>query len=424
MNARERVQATINHRQPDRVPVDLDATSLTGISASSLYKLRKYLGLLERPIVVRDIFQMLGVVDDDVRKIVKPDVVGLFGPYNFFGVRDNGKYKSFEMFDGTPTLQYEANVFKTDDEGRILVYPQGDDTVEPSAVMPVGGYFFDNIDRTPEYDEENLDPDGDFAEMFGVMTEEDAKYYERESYRLYNETDCAVFGSIGGGALGDVALMPGPKEKHPKGIRKMEDWLMAHILYPDYVKRVYELQVESAIKNWEIYKQAVGDRVDVIMVSGTDFGTQNGPFLSPDLFKSIYKPFYKQMNDWIHQNTSWKNFYHSCGSIVDYLDDFVEMGVDIINPVQLSAAGMDAKMLKEKYGDKLVFWGGGVDTQHMLPFGRPEDIAEEVKYRMSVLSKGGGFVFATIHNIVANVPPENIMAMYNAVHEYNGEHVG
>ena len=419
MNSRERVIAAINHRQPDRVPIDLDATNLTGINASSLYKLRAYLGLEQHPIVIRDLFQMLGVVEDDVRAIIKPDVVGLRGLHNFIGVKETGEYQDFLMIDGTPTKQFKGNVFQKDESGRVFAYPRGDSSVQPSAVMPATGYFFENIDRTPDYDEAALDPEKDFANLYAAISEEEAVHYERESKRLFEESDCAVFGNLGLGGLGDVAQLPGPGVKHPRGIRRIEDWMMAHILHPEYVNAVYELQTEAAIKNYETYHQAVGDRVQVVMVSGTDFGTQNGAFISSEHFKEMYKPRFKRINDWIHNNTSWKVFYHSCGSLVQYLDDFVDMGVDIINPVQFSAKGMEIEPLKAKYGDKLTFWGGGVDTQNMLPFGSPEDVAAEVLYRLKVLSKGGGFVFAAIHNIVANIPPENIMAMFDTVHRFN-----
>ena len=423
MTSRERVISAINHRKPDRVPVDLDATNLTGINSSSLYRLREYLGLSKHPIVVKDIFQMLGVVDKDVLDIIKPDVVGLNGRYNFIGVKDTGEYSDFNMFDGTPTKQFKNNVFKKDENGNIFTYPEGDDSVEACAYMPPTGYYFDNIDRVPDYIESELNPKEDFANLYKIISEEDALYYQKEAKRLYEETDLAVIGNLGVAGLGDVAHLPGPTVKHPKGIRRMDEWLMAHILYPDYVEEVYELQTEAALKNLEIFRQAVGENIQVVFVSGTDFGTQIGSFISPNLFKKMYKPRFQRVNDWIHNNTNWKTFYHSCGSLIDYLDDFVDMGVDIINPVQLSAKGMNPTFLKEKYGDKLVFWGGGVDTQYMLPFGNPEEIEVEVEKRLEILSTDGGYIFSTIHNIVGNIPPENIMAMYKAVHKFNGMNI-
>lgn len=420
MTSRQRLIKTLNHEQPDHIPIDLGSTSVTGISASTLYRLRNFLGLPEHPVIIGEMFQMLGLVEEDVREMLKVDVVGLPGPANFFGVRENKSYRPFTMFDGTPTRIADNNVLSTGENGRIYLYPQGDQSVPPCAQMPVGGYFFDNIDRAGEFDEDDLDPDRDFQDAFSLMSEEDAAYFERESKRLDEETSYGIVGSFGGGGLGDVAILPGPAEKHPRGIRRMEDWLVAHILYPEYIERVYEMQTEIALKNLEIYRQAVGERIQVIFLSGTDFGTQNGPFISLELFRKLYKPFYRKMNDWIHANTNWKIFYHSCGSIAAYLDDFAEIGVDILNPVQLSAAGMDPLMLKEKYGDTFTFWGGGADTQQMLPFGTPEQISADVAHRLDILAQGGGYVFNTIHNIVANVPTENLMAMYRAVWAHTG----
>jgi hypothetical protein len=285
--------------------------------------------------------------------------------------------------------------------------------------MPQGGFFFDNIDRSGEVDENDLDARRDFKDLYGVYSDEDAQYFEQEATKLYEETEYAIIVNFGGGSFGDVAIMPGPYEKHPRGIRRIEDWYVAHALHPEYIREVFEMQTEIALENLEILRQAIGDKIQIIGVSGTDFGTQNGEVMSPRQFRKLYKPYFKRLNDWIHKHTDWKTFYHCCGSIVRLLDDFVEMGVDILNPVQCSAVGMDPVMLKEKYGDKLVFWGGGVDTQHILPFGTPEQVREQVRERLRVFSKGGGYVFNTIHNILGNAPIENLLAMFDEFRVFN-----
>jgi uroporphyrinogen-III decarboxylase len=156
----------------------------------------------------------------------------------------------------------------------------------------------------------------------------------------------------------------------------------------------------------------------VIQTNGTDFGTQNGPFISPDQYRDMYLPYQRRLHDWIHENTPWKAFMHSCGGIYPLLDCVVDAGFDILNPVQCSAADMEPERLKKEYGDKLVFWGGGVDTQKTLPFGTPDEVREEVKRRIEVLGEGGGFVFCSIHNVVANVPIDNLLAMFEVVKEY------
>ncbi len=418
MNSRERVLAAINHRTPDRVPIDLGATGQTGISVSALYKLRKYYGLEEKPIDVFEIIQMIGVVDEDLRQAVGADVIGINHPVNSLGVPDGPK-QLFTMPDGTPTWISAANAYDILPDGSVKMYPQGDRNAAPSVYMPAGGYFFDIIDRAGEVDEDDLTPVDDFKNLYQVIDDQTARYFESESRRLFETTDYAIIGNLGGGGLGDPGYIPGAFEKNPRGIRKFDQWMMAQILYPDYVKAVFEYQTDIMLKNLEIYRQAMDDRIQIVWISGTDFGTQNAAFFSTDIFQNLYKPYYRKMNDWVHQHTTWKTFYHSCGSVVSFLDDFVEMGMDILNPVQLSAAGMDARMLKEKYGDKLVFWGGGVDTQDMLPHGTPEQIKAQVKERLAILAKGGGYVFNTIHNIVGNTPVENIAAAFEAVHEFN-----
>lgn len=417
MTSRERVIKAINHLQPDRVPIDIGATGQTGMSASVIYKLREALKMEQKPIKITEIYQILGEVDKELRDYIGCDVIGLNGTHDMFGNKMVGS-QPFRMMDGTPctvseTFRYEMK------NGECFAYAQGDTSLPPSAKMPAGGCFFDGIVRNNEFDEDDLTPEEDWKEAFSVMSDESALHYEQEAKRLFEETDYAIIGNLGGGGLGDAAILPGPAEKHPKGIRNMEDWLMAHVLYPEYVEAVFEMQTQVMLKNLEIYRQAVGDRIQIIWISGTDFGTQNGEFVSPKVFRELYKPFYKRINDWVHQNTSWKTFYHTCGSIYNIMPDIIEMGVDIVNPVQVSAVNMDAVRLKNQFGNDIVFWGGGVDTQKTLPFGTPQEVYDQVKERMRIFGSGGGYVFGSIHNIVAKTPVENIIAMLNAFKDFN-----
>lgn len=418
MTSRERILETINHRTPDRVPVDLGATGQSGMSASTVYRLRKALNLQEKPIEISEIFQLLGKIDKDLLDCVGGDVIGLNNPFNMFGVPD-GPMKPFRMPDGTPTLIAQGNEYDVAADGSVYMYPQGNRSVPASGHMPAGGYFFDNINRADDFDEDDLNAAEDFQNDFSVMDDATARYLEEQAKKLYEETEYGIIGNLGGAGLGDSAIVPGPHVLHPQGIRKFEDWLMAHMLYPEYLQEVFEMQTQTMLKNLEIYKQAVGDHIQIVWISGTDFGTQNGEFFSRDTFCELYKPYYKRINDWVHKNTNWKTFYHCCGSIVNFLDDFVDMGVDILNPVQISAKGMDARMLKEKYGDKLVFWGGGVDTQHTLPFGTAEEVRQQVLEHLEIFSQNGGYVFNPIHNVVGGTPVENLIAMYQAVRDFN-----
>ncbi|WP_373216674.1 uroporphyrinogen decarboxylase family protein [Ruminococcus sp. 5_1_39BFAA] len=419
MTSRERLIAAINHQEPDYVPLDLGSNGQTGMSASTLYRLRKAYGLDEHPIRISEPFQLLGEVEEDLLKKVGADVVPLWNRGNLLGLSNNYT-KPWKMTDQTPVWMPDNFEYDLDEKGDTFVYPCGDRCAPYSAHMTNDGFFFDNIDRAPEVDEDDLTPLEDFKDNYTVKTEEDCQYWEKNATRLYENTDYGIMGVLGGMGLGDSAEIPGPFLKNPKGIRKFEDWMMAHLLYPEYVEEIFEYQTEVMLKNLEMYKQAVGDKIQVIWISGTDFGSQNAMIYSKQVFRDMYKPYYKRVNDWVHQNTSWKTFYHSCGAVAELIPEFIDMGVDILNPVQCSAAGMDPHKLKDTYGKDIVFWGGGVDTQKTLPMGTPEEVRKEVLSRLEIFSKGGGYVFTSIHNVVAKVPVENLMAMYDAVREFRG----
>ena len=218
-------------------------------------------------------------------------------------------------------------------------------------------------------------------------------------------------------AFGDIALVPATWRKQTKGIRDVSEWYMSLMMRPDHIYNVFAKQCEIALKNVELLAKAIGNHAQVVFVSGTDFGTQNSLFTDLETYRLLFKPFQKAINDKIHKLTNWKIFIHSCGAIYDLIPDLIDAGFDVLNPVQVSAAGMDAKRLKAEFGKELVFWGGGVDTQKTLPFGTPDEVYREVRERIDIFSDGGGFVFNSIHNIQSNVPIENILSMYRAVNE-------
>ncbi|HNX79027.1 MAG TPA: uroporphyrinogen decarboxylase family protein, partial [Prolixibacteraceae bacterium] len=209
--------------------------------------------------------------------------------------------------------------------------------------------------------------------------------------------------------------------KHPKGIRDVAEWYMSTITRPDFIKAIYDRQVEIALENLKRIYEVTGDLIDALFICGTDFGTQTSTFCSPEQFDDLWLPFYRRINDWVHLNTHWKTFKHSCGAVETLMTRFIEAGFDIINPVQTGAAGMDPAQLKKNYGKELVFWGGGIDTQKTLPFSTPEKVREEVLRVCDIFARDGGFVFNTIHNIQANVPVENVVAMVEAIKEFNGK---
>lgn len=418
MNSRQRIQAALNHQQPDRVPLDLGGSATSGMHASSVYNLRQALHLDPpgTPVKVVEPYQILGEIKSDLMEALGVDVASLPGPRNMFGFSNQG-WKPWTLFDGTPVWVSAAFNTELEPDGSLLMYPEGDRSVPPSGKMPAGGFYFDSLIRQPPIDEAKLDPQ-DNLEEFGPISEADLQYFRTEAERLYTSTDKAILGNFGGTAFGDIALVPVPWVKNPKGIRDIAEWYMSTVTRRDYVYRVFERQCEIALQNLSKIHQAVGERVAIIFVTGTDFGTQTGSFISPKAYRDLYMPFHKQVNNWVHQNTSWKTWIHSCGSVINLIPYFIEAGFDILNPVQTSATGMDPEVLKSLFGDQITFWGGGVDTQKTLPFGTPGEIRAMVKDRMRIFGKSGGFVFNTIHNVQASVPVENLVALYEAVRHY------
>jgi hypothetical protein len=417
LNSRERIRLAINHHQPDRVPLDLGAAPTTGMHASAVYRLRQALELDPpgAPVKVIEPYQMLGEIKPDLMDALGIDVIGLWPQATLFGFR-NEDWKPWRLFDGTPVLVPGAFNTQPEVDGSILMYPEGDRSAPPSGKMPSGGFYFDSLPRPKLKAEVHLDPT-DNLEEFTPVSIEDLAYYGAEARRLYEETDKAILVNFGGTAFGDIALVPAPWMKNPRGIRNVEDWYVATIQHYDYVYEVFARQCEIALSNLQQLYQVVGDRVDVIYMSGADFGMQTGPLLSPKTYRQLYMPFHRQLNDWVHQYTPWKCFIHSCGSIAALMPDMIEAGFDIFNPVQISAAGMDPRTLKKRFGDQVTFWGGGVDTQQTLPFGTPAQVKAEVQEHIDIFGRNGGFVFNTIHNVQADVPTENLLALYHAIEE-------
>ncbi len=415
MTSRERVRAAINHAQPDRVPVDFGGTFETGIAASMVFFLRKSLGFdtSKEKVKVIEPYQMLGEITDDLRDTMNIDTVALYNPISAFGFPlDN--WKPWKTFDGADVLV--PGLFNTEpnETGGIYMYPQGDYSAPPSAVMPHGGYYFDSIIRQNPIDDTALNVE-DNLEEFGIISDESLAYLDTRSEFLYKNTDRSIVYGFTGTSFGDVANTTGPELKYPKGIRDTTEWYMSFVSRKDYVFDVFSGQCETGMANLERVFEAIGNRVDAVKITGADYGGQQGPLVSPDWYREMVKPFHTRMCDWIHRNTSWKVFMHCCGGIRPLLDDIIEAGIDIISPVQTSADGMEAYGLKRDFGDRIVFWGGGVETQSTLPFGSPEDVYDEVTERIRIFNDGGGYVFNAIHNIQPNTPLENIIAMVKAI---------
>ena len=420
MNSRERILTTLSHREPDRVPLDFGSTPVTGMHVSCVAALREYYSLERRPVKVHEPYQMLGLLEEDLLNALGADVVGIAPYTTMFGFATNN-WKEWN-FRGLNVLVSEEFRITEEPNGEVLIYPEGDLTASPSARMPTGSAFFDAIVRQPPLNEELLNPE-DNLEEFGPISETELEHFSRSARELA-ATGRAVTANFGGTAFGDIALVPAPFLKDPKGIRDVTEWYVSTRSRRDYIHKVFESQCEFALQNLARIHQRVGNSVDAVFVCGTDFGTQTSAFCSVPTFRELWFPYYKRVNDWIHCNTTWKTFKHSCGSVARFFESFIEAGFDIANPVQCSATGMDPAQLKREYGSRLVFWGGGFDTQKTLPFGTPAEVREEVLRRCEIFAPGGGFVFNSIHNVQAGTPVQNIVAMIDAVHEFNGEKHG
>jgi len=412
--SRQRVLDALAHREGAGVPIDFGSTSVTGIHATVVAALRDYYGLERRPVRIHEPMQMLAMVDDDLATAMGIDTIGVPRRRAHFGLRFDS-WKPWRFGDLEVEVSSDFNV-TYDSNGDILMHPQGDVTVPPSGRLPQGGFFFDAIVRQNHFDPDHLDP-ADNLEEFKPYSDADVEWI-RGAVEGVQGRGRAITANFGGTGFGDIAAVPGVGLKDPRGIRDITEWYMSIRSRRPYIHQVFERQCDIAIKNLERIHAAVGNRVDVVYLCGTDFGTQTSAFCSVATFRDLWLPYYKAICQWIHANTSWKCFKHSCGSVERFIESFLEAGFDILNPVQCSAVGMEPEELKRKYGDRLVFWGGGVDTQSTLPFGTPAEVKDQVRRRCEIFARGGGFVFNTVHNIQANTPVENVVGMLDGVKEF------
>jgi hypothetical protein len=416
MTSKELVKSSLRHQDSGEIAIDFGSTAVTGIHVLAIERLREHFGLEKKPVRVVEPYQMLGEIEDDLAEALCIDVIGLTPRKNMFGIENSGNLKEFKTFWNQVVLLPGNFNTKIDSNGDLLIFPEGDLNALPSGKMPKASYFFDAIIRQDTIIEEELDPAFNLEE-FTEISNEDLQYWKSEVERVKNKGK-AVVANFGGTAFGDIALVPGLNLKKPKGIRDIAEWYMSVIMRPEYVHSIFEKQSEIALSNLGKIYEVVKDNVDVVFLCGTDFGTQDSQFCSVDTLHEMFVPYYKKINEWIHKNTSWKTFKHSCGAVEPFIESFIEAGFDILNPVQVNAKGMDPAHLKKTYGDRIVFWGGGVDTQLVLPFGTPEDVSKQVEANCRIFSKNGGFVFNTVHNIQANVPVKNIVAMIDSLKKF------
>jgi uroporphyrinogen decarboxylase len=379
MNPRERVTLALNHKEPDRIPIDLGGSICSSIHRSSYIELKKHLGMDLEEIQMADYVQQLPYLDEALLER--------------FGV-------DFRMVQLPAATASDVNIFE---EGDYYAFT---DRWGSKLYMPKdGGLYFDWVDfPIKEATMEALD---DYTWPRPDSPEVNARLRRQAQY-LYENTGYALVGSaiIGGGIFEQPARTMG-----------LEDFFIALVTEPKFADRLMDQITEIYIESCNNYLEQVGEYLHVFTY-WDDVSGQDGWLISPGIYRKVIKPKQRRLLEAIKSKTDAKIYYHGCGAVYDLIPDLIELGFDILNPVQVSARGMDTKRLKEEYGKDIVFWGGGVDTQRVLPFGKPEQVAEEVKRRIDDLAPGGGFVFAAVHNIQAFVPPENIVTMFETALEY------
>lgn len=417
MNGRELLQNALDHKE-GKVPIDFGSTPVTGMHCTVVEKLRKHYGLEDRPVKIVEPYQMLGMIEEDLKEAIGVDVDGIYPRNTMFGF-PLSDWKEWRAPWGQELLVPGKFVTTKDEKNDYYLYPEGDTSVSPSGRLPEGGYFFDAVIRQEHFDEDHLNVEDNLQE-FNPLSEEDLEHFRR-SVEAVSKSGRGVIANVGGTGLGDIALVPAMNLKDPRGIRDVEEWYISTAIRQDYLHEIFDKQTDIAIENLKRVKDILGETVQSLFICGTDLGTQDSTFCSEETYDSLYHPYYKKVNDWIHANTDWRTVKHTDGAVFDLIAHFIDSGFDICNPIQVSAKGMDPKRLKDTYGDRMVFWGASAESQHTLPFGTPEEVRQEVLQRAEVFSKNGGYVFNSIHNVQARTPIENVVALIDGIHEFNGD---
>lgn len=401
MNSRERVLCAFDHSEPDRVPIDFSGHRSSGITAVLYPKLREYLGLPPRPVRVYDPIQQMAVVDEDMLDMLGSDTIELGRGFS----SSDGDWADWILPDGTP-CQMPVWAVPQREENRWVFRSK---TGRVMAQMPDGAHYFEQS-YYPFHEEDNLDKLEDALDecMWAALASPPGPGVSDEELaagarRFRESTDRAILGLFGGNLL-----------ELGQFLYRNDKFLMMLVTDPPKVHAFLDLLVEMHLENLEKYLSLVGEYIDII-VFGDDLGMQTGPQISPDMYREFFKPRHGKMWRRAKELADVKVNLHCCGGVRQLLPDLIDAGLDAINPVQISSRGMEPEQLKAEFGDRLVFWGGGCDTQHVLPKGTPQDVRRHVRQQVDIFKTGGGFVFQQVHNILAHVPPENINAMFDAV---------
>ncbi len=409
MNSRERVLTALEHQIPDRVPIDFSGHRSSGIMAIAYNQLKKHLGITSGNIYVYDMVQQLAIVEEPILDRFGIDTIELGRAF----LTEDSEWKDWKLPDGTPCkIPSYINITKKGEDWMIV-----NDQGKEIAIQKKGSLYFEQTSfpsMEKGISEDTFeDLEDRFKDVVWTATPHPGAHFpldsnglnrlSRHAKRLCDSTDRAIISLFGGNFF-----------ELPQWLYRMDQYLLFMALYPKKIVELSERLCQIHLANLEKWLGAVGPYIDIVLF-GDDFGGQNRLLISPEMYRTYFKPYHKKL--WIRAKeiANVKTQLHCCGAIEPLLDDFIEAGIDAINPIQISCTGMDSQVLKQKYGDRLCFWGGGCDTGTILPRGDVNEISTHVKNQVEILNHDGGFVFQQVHNIMADVPPENIVAMFDAV---------
>jgi len=406
MTSRERVQKALSFEKPDRVPIDLGGLRASGINAVVYDELKRRMGI-NTPTKTHDSMQILAEIELEMVDRLHIDVVPLDIGTVKWDEQSAEEGVAKKLFCGTQVYFPPATTITEKADGSWL-QAKGDGV--PFAHMPKDGFYFDFIRTTTSG--KPIDPT--LFKPKDSVSDEELELIANRARFLYDNTDKAILGW--GASISMVGLSALLSDNITQG--SLDEWLYMLIAEKETATEMMGRYVDATISCMKLYRQAVGDRCAIWGIASDDAGTQRGELIAPELFGELIAPHYKRLCDWVHANTNWKTLVHSCGSVYHLIPHWIDAGVDILNPIQISATNMEPERLKDEFGGKIVFWGGGCDTQKVLPTGTREEIRQHVKRNIEILGKDGGFIFTQVHNIQQNVPIENVETMLEAAYEF------
>ncbi|MBI2939187.1 MAG: methyltransferase [Chloroflexi bacterium] len=399
MRSRERVIRAVRHQAADRVPIDFGGMRSTGIMAIAYNHLKRHLGIATGATRLYDTGQQLAEVEEEVRQRFGADVIDVTWTFPDAPIPNPG-WRPWTLPDGSPCLAPDDWRPGPDGEGGWI--RRNDDGIVV-ARMPRDVLYFEGCYHPLENATTLADID---AYEWPVIDDERLEFLHERAKWLSQNTDYAIMASFGGNI-----------HERGQGLRGWDNFLMDVVGDREFADYLMDRMVENHLGNLKRFFAAVGDYIQIVQM-GDDLGTQDRPQLRPEIYHEAIHPRHKAIYTWVHEHyPSVAVFLHSCGSIYDLIPDLIDEGVDILNPVQTSAAKMAPVALKANFGDRITFWGGGCDTQRVLPHGTPAEVRQHVAERVAIFKPGGGFVFNQVHNVQANVPPENVVAMFETALE-------